>query len=165
MKFDSADLAICVTCGTQYDVPLSQAPKNCRICDVSDVIHHQFNPLPSQRLKLRGKQDPRQYVPAAGQSWSSLANEEGKQQNAFTQDSFDSRIWFIETKAIQPSVLPAGLADSATHRKQLGIGERAILLQTDAGNVLWDLVAFIDDATVDFIKTTWYSISGAFNSI
>jgi glyoxylase-like metal-dependent hydrolase (beta-lactamase superfamily II) len=45
-----------------------------------------------------------------------------------------------------------GLSDSTTTRKQLGIGERAILLQTGSGNVLWDLVAFIDDKTVEFIR-------------
>jgi len=48
--------------------------------------------------------------------------------------------------------MPAGLADATTTRKQLGIGERAILLQTDVGNVLWDLVAFIDEPTIEFIK-------------
>lgn len=51
-----------------------------------------------------------------------------------------------------PSELPPGLADSTSTRKQLGIGERAILLQTPHGNVLWDLIAFLDQATVDFIN-------------
>lgn len=56
---------------------------------------------------------------------------------------------------MQPSStqMPAGLSDSTSTRKQLGIGERAILLQTDAGNVMWDMVAWIDDGTVDFIKS------------
>lgn len=130
MHFESGDLAICITCGTQFDVPLTSPPSNCRICD-----------------------DPRQYVPAAGQSWSSLNNETGKQKNAFETDEKDPRIHYITTKPIQPAQLPAGLSDSSTTRKQLGIGERAILLQTDNGNVLWDLIAFIDDATVDFIQS------------
>lgn len=49
--------------------------------------------------------------------------------------------------------MPAGLSESTSSTKQLGIGERAILLQTEAGNVLWDLVAWLDDGTVDFIKS------------
>jgi len=49
--------------------------------------------------------------------------------------------------------MPAGLSDSTTSTKQLGIGERAILLQTESGNVLWDLVAWLDDGTADFVKS------------
>ena len=44
------------------------------------------------------------------------------------------------------------MSDSTTTRKQLGIGERAILLQTEQGNVLWDLIAFLSQDTVDFIN-------------
>lgn len=51
-----------------------------------------------------------------------------------------------------PAELPPGLSDSSTTRKQLGIGQRAILLQTESGNVLWDLVAFLDQPTIDFIN-------------
>jgi glyoxylase-like metal-dependent hydrolase (beta-lactamase superfamily II) len=52
-----------------------------------------------------------------------------------------------------PSGLPDSLADSTLTHKQLGIGQRAILLETDGGNVLWDLVALLDDDTVDFINS------------
>ncbi|KAF2682467.1 hypothetical protein K458DRAFT_59243 [Lentithecium fluviatile CBS 122367] len=130
MQFESADLAICFTCGTQFDVSLSSPPIACRICD-----------------------DPRQYVPASGQTWTSLAYESDKQQNEFTTDEHDSRIHYITTKPLVPAQLPAGLSDSITTRKQLGIGERAILLQTPSGNILWDLIAFIDADTVSFIKS------------
>ena len=43
MKFQSGDLAICETCGTQFDVPLSSPPKECRICLVSDVESPQLH--------------------------------------------------------------------------------------------------------------------------
>jgi hypothetical protein len=92
-------------------------------------------------------------VPISGQSWTSLNKEQTKQKNTFETDEHDSRIHYITTKPLTPAELPPGLADSTTTRKQLGIGQRAILLQTDAGNVLWDLVAFLDDATIDFIKS------------
>ncbi|KAH8732941.1 beta-lactamase-like protein [Phaeosphaeriaceae sp. PMI808] len=130
MNFQSGDLAICETCGTQYDAPLSSHPKSCRICD-----------------------DPRQYVPATGQTWSSLNKEQGQQKNVFETDQHDSRIHCITTEPLTPAELPASLASSTTTRKQLGIGERAFLLQTSHGNVLWDLVAFIDSGTVEFINS------------
>jgi hypothetical protein len=52
-------------------------------------------------------------------------------QNTFHQSDIDSRVLEITT---QPG---------------FGIGQRACLLQTPHGNVLWDLVAFLDQATVD----------------
>jgi glyoxylase-like metal-dependent hydrolase (beta-lactamase superfamily II) len=54
---------------------------------------------------------------------------------------------------LTPSELPPGLSDSSTTKKQLGIGQRAILLQTTKGNVLWDLVAFLNPETIDFINS------------
>jgi len=53
---------------------------------------------------------------------------------------------------LSPPELPPGLADSSTTRKQLGIGQRAILLQTSRGNILWDCVAFLNPDTIEFIK-------------
>jgi hypothetical protein len=44
MDFSSGDLAICETCGTQYDVPLSSPPANCRICDVCDITLPYIHP-------------------------------------------------------------------------------------------------------------------------
>ncbi|KAL6704736.1 hypothetical protein ACN47E_007657 [Coniothyrium glycines] len=130
MTFQPSNLAVCETCGTQYDVPLSQHPETCRICD-----------------------DPRQYVPATGQSWTSLAAEVARQKNTFETDDHDLRIHYISTKPLTAAELPAGLADASTTRKQLGIGERAILLQTAQGNVLWDLIALLNQETIDFIMS------------
>ncbi|KAF1975773.1 hypothetical protein BU23DRAFT_588386 [Bimuria novae-zelandiae CBS 107.79] len=133
MHYESGDLSICFTCGTQFDAPLSSPPKNCPICD-----------------------DPRQYVPPTGQAWTSLNNEAStsSQRNEFITDPHDPRIHYITTTPTAPSKtnMPAGLSDATTITKQLGIGERAILLQTEHGNVLWDLVAWLDDGTKDFIK-------------
>lgn len=81
-----------------------------------------------------------------------MNKEQGLQKNTFETDKHDSRIHYITTKPLTPAELPASLASSTTTRKQLGIGQRAILLQTPHGNVLWDLVAFIDPATVSFVN-------------
>lgn len=35
---------------------------------------------------------------------------------------------------------------------KFAIGQRCVLLQTSNGNVLWDLITYLDDETVDFIK-------------
>lgn len=35
---------------------------------------------------------------------------------------------------------------------KFGIGQRCILLETPAGNVLWDCIAYLDNETVEFIK-------------
>jgi hypothetical protein len=107
---------------------------------------------PSFSYNNNHKQDPRQYVPAHGQTWTSLSKDQSTQKNLFKTDEHDSRIHYITTKPLSDAELPASLASSTTTRKQLGIGERAILLQTPHGNVLWDLVAFIDPATISFIK-------------
>jgi len=54
--------------------------------------------------------------------------------NVWKQDPHDHR---IETFSIEPKV---------------GIGQRAFLLKTAHGNVLWDLVAYIDEETINKIK-------------
>ncbi len=36
--FANDDRMICVSCGTQFDTPLAQAPKLCRMCMVSRVL-------------------------------------------------------------------------------------------------------------------------------
>ena len=76
--------------------------------------------------------DERQFVPASGQSWITLealqnghSNKSGRLAPGLTT---------IETTPV------------------FGIGQRAILARTPAGNVLWDCVALIDDATVDILK-------------
>ncbi|KAK5172166.1 uncharacterized protein LTR77_003804 [Saxophila tyrrhenica] len=105
------DLPICTACGTQFDLPSSGSLKSCRICD-----------------------DPRQFVPAAGQSWTTLSDLQSSHKNTWTQDTVDSRIWSISTEP------------------KFGIGQRCILLQTSSGNVLWDCIALLDDETVERIK-------------
>ncbi|KAF2482324.1 beta-lactamase-like protein [Neohortaea acidophila] len=111
----SADLAICVACGTQFDVPLSSPPKSCRICD-----------------------DPRQFVPPTGQSWTSLHTLRSSKET--------------HTNKIHPDSTNASVHSISTSPK-VGIGQRCILLETPHGNVLWDCITYLDDATVDFIRS------------
>jgi len=77
-------------------------------------------------------EEERQYVPPGGQSWTALAALRVKHRNSFHQ--------------YEPGVTGIGTEPS------FAIGQRAILLQTPAGNVLWDCIALIDDATVSLIE-------------
>jgi hypothetical protein len=99
---------ICTACGMQY--PPSEAPPgSCPICT-----------------------EERQFVPAAGQSWTTLEKLRQGHSNKFRR-------------------LAPGLTTIET-TPTFGIGQRAILARTPGGNVLWDCIALVDDATVDVIK-------------
>ena len=99
---------ICTTCGTQYpDVDAS--PAACTIC-----------------------QEPRQYVNALGQSWTTLGAMTRTHFNAFRQH--------------EPGLIGIGTMPA------FAIGQRALLLRTSGGNVLWDCISFIDDATIEIVR-------------
>jgi hypothetical protein len=99
---------ICTACGTQY--PPSEAPPAiCPICT-----------------------EERQFVPAAGRSWTTLEGLRRTHSNTFRR-------------------LAPGLTTVET-TPAFGIGQRAILVATPAGNVLWDCIALVDDATIDVLK-------------
>jgi hypothetical protein len=98
---------ICIACGTQY--PASEAPPAaCAICT-----------------------EERQFVPAAGQTWTTLEGLRRTHSNTFRR-------------------LAPGLTAIET-TPAFGIGQRAILARTPAGNVLWDCIALVDEATIDVL--------------
>ena len=99
---------ICTACGTQYP-PSEALPGACLSCT-----------------------DERQFVPASGQSWTTLEGLRNAHSNKFRR-------------------LATGLT-TIESTPAFGIGQRAILARTPAGNVLWDCLALIDDATVDLLK-------------
>ena len=77
-------------------------------------------------------EEERQYVPPGGQSWTTLEAMRRNHRNSLHQ--YELGVTGIGTE-------PA-----------FAIGQRAILLQTPNGNILWDCVAFLDDATVSAVK-------------
>lgn len=77
--------------------------------------------------------DERQYVGAGGQRWITL--EQMREQGY--------RNWYHEH---EPGLMGIGSVP------EFGIGQRALLLQTDEGNVLWDCLSYIDDATVKIVN-------------
>ena len=77
-------------------------------------------------------EDERQYVPPPGQSWTTLNILAQRNMNAIRE-------------------LEPGLIALLT-TPHFGIGQRALLLRTLHGNVLWDCIALIDRATVEMIN-------------
>ncbi|KFH42771.1 hypothetical protein ACRE_064990 [Hapsidospora chrysogenum ATCC 11550] len=102
---------ICRTCSTHFPTSDRSSVTTCHICD-----------------------DPRQYVPPTGQTFTTLAELRRTHRNEFTAYARDPRLTSIETTP------------------RLAIGQRAILIRTPRGNVLWDCIALLDDDTVARIR-------------
>ncbi len=77
-------------------------------------------------------EDERQYVGPDGQEWATLEQARSRHKNRIKPEE-------------------KGLHSINTEPK-LGIGQRAFLIQTPRGNVLWDCVALLDDPTIARIK-------------
>lgn len=102
------DAAICVACSTQFP-PDTGIPDTCPICT-----------------------DDRQYIPDAGQLWTTLEAETGRHHNVFEE---------VERGVTRISTEP-----------KLGIGQHAWLVETSGGRVLWDLVGYVDETTIAEIQ-------------
>jgi len=77
-------------------------------------------------------EDERQYIPPEGQSWTTLERLKISHLNGFRQ--------------YEPGLIGIGT------QPKFAIGQRALLLCTPEGNILWDCISLIDDATV----TAWF---------
>jgi len=74
-------------------------------------------------------QDERQYIPPEGQRWTSMAELRATFRNRITE-------------------LEPGLFEIVTEPR-FAIGQRALLVTTGAGNLLWDCLSLIDEETVE----------------
>jgi hypothetical protein len=77
-------------------------------------------------------EDERQYIGWEGQQWTNL--------EALGQDHHNV------VKTVEPNLTGIG-----TH-PTFAIGQRALLVQTPQGNVLWDCISLIDEPTIAVIK-------------
>jgi glyoxylase-like metal-dependent hydrolase (beta-lactamase superfamily II) len=96
--------------GAVQQSPSEAPPRRCAICE-----------------------DERQYVPQAGQAWTTL-------------DDLRRTGHRIELRELEPGLVGIGVTPS------LAIGQRALLVRTANGNLLWDCVGYIDDAAVAAIR-------------
>jgi hypothetical protein len=100
--------AICKACGTQFpETP--EAPGVCPICT-----------------------DARQFVPEAGQEWTTLEKLRTSHRNVF--------------RHYEPNLLGIGTVP------EFAIGQRALLLRTAHGNFLWDCISLLDEATAEIVS-------------
>ena len=121
---------ICQACGTQY----AEVVSSCKICDdrmsassllwLPSLLHHTHitNHLPA-----------RQFIPATGQQWTTLPDLRQTHQNTILPHPTAPNVYTIQT-----------------HPRQ-AIGQRAFIIQTSAGNILWDCLTLLDAATVKAI--------------
>lgn len=100
--------SICKACGTQFQ-EAPEAPPSCPICS-----------------------DARQFVPKAGQEWTTLEKLRQSHRNAFQQ--------------CEPNLIGIGTVP------EFAIGQRALLLRTPEGNFLWDCISLLDEATMEIIS-------------
>ena len=77
-------------------------------------------------------EDDRQYVNPDGQQWTTLPALQSAHTNRFTQLSAD---------------LTAIMTEPA-----FAISHRAYVIDTGHGNVLWDCVSYLDDATIEHVR-------------
>jgi hypothetical protein len=99
----------------------------CRTCGVQQGVSQ----VPPSRCAIC--EDERQYVPPGGQRWATLAelSAEGRR---------------IDIRDLEPGL--SGIGADPT----VGIGQRALLVQTAAGNLLWDCLGFIDEQGVAAVR-------------
>lgn len=83
-------------------------------------------------------QEERQYVHPHGQGWTTLEQMHGS-----------GKPWLASHRngyaKYEPDLFGIATAPG------IGIGQRALLLRTPRGNVLWDCITYIDDATVEIV--------------
>lgn len=71
--------------------------------------------------------DDRQFVPAEGQGWTTMQTLSETHSNQI--EELEPGLWGIDTAP------------------RFGIGQRALLVQTPRGNLLWDCITLLDDTT------------------
>jgi glyoxylase-like metal-dependent hydrolase (beta-lactamase superfamily II) len=99
---------ICIICGTQY--PEGEVPAVCPICS-----------------------DDRQWVPEAGQAWTSGAQ---------LQQQRSVLIRKVYPQVYEIKIIP-----------EFAIGQRAFLIITPGGNLLWDCIPLLNEALASLIRS------------
>lgn len=79
-------------------------------------------------------EDPRQFVAWEGQQWTTLEAMSGKYENRFEPD--EDGVFSIRTEP------------------KFAIGQRAHIIQTSQGNLLWECVSLFDEATLQKVKSS-----------
>jgi hypothetical protein len=93
----------------------------------------QYAPSDAPPVRCPICEDERQYVGWNGQQWTTLAELQAEgRRNTVTE-------------------LEAGLLQVAT-KPPIAIGQRALIAQTPAGNVMWDCISLVDDESIAALR-------------
>src|SRR3989440_599616 len=99
----------------------------CRTCGVQ----HRSSPAPPAGCDIC--LDERQYVPPQGQRWTTVPE--------LSQEGYR-----LEVRELEPGLTGVGA------EPKVGIGQRALLVRTQDGNLLWDCFGFIDDRGIQEVR-------------
>lgn len=99
---------------------------------ICEACGSQFTPSDAPPPACPVCDDARQFVPPQGQTWTTLDALARRHTNTY--------------RAHEPGLL------SIFTVPHFGIGQRALLVRTPAGNVLWDCIALLDRATIEIVN-------------
>lgn len=112
---------------------LASHTENLLICSACGTQYDVDNNALLSRCRICD--DPRQYVPPMGQVFTRAAEMKRRgYRNQWRQFEDDDRFWSIWTEP------------------KFAIGQRAILVKTPLGNILWDCITFLDAETIEWIN-------------
>ena len=100
-------------------------PYICQTCGT------QFSPTGQPPVRCPICEDERQYIGWDGQQWTTLQHLQQDHQNVL--------------KTLEPNLTGIGTQPS------FAIGQRALLVQTPQGNILWDCISLLDKGTLDAV--------------
>jgi glyoxylase-like metal-dependent hydrolase (beta-lactamase superfamily II) len=92
----------------------------------------QFGETAEQPSRCPICEDERQFVRHAGQTWTTLQRLAADHHNRFEDEA--------------PQLLGIGT------NPEFAIGQRALLLQSPGGNLLWDCISLLDDKTIAAVR-------------
>jgi hypothetical protein len=98
----------------------------CSTCGVQQAE----SPRPHRNCAIC--EDPRQYLGWGGQQWTTVEEIATAHRNTI--------------EAEEPGLIGIGTTP------KFGIGQRALLIQSPGGNILWDCISLIDDATIRAVE-------------
>lgn len=99
------------------------------ICKTCGVQHTPSNDPPAACLIC---EDERQYVPESGQAWTTLAELQINHRNVITE--------------VEPNLFGVGT------EPKVAIGQRALLVKSAEGNILWDCTPLVTDEAITRIN-------------
>jgi len=108
---------------------MSDPPMPAFICNTCGT---QFTPSDKEPARCPICDEERQFVPPSGQAWTTHEALARRYTNTFRQH--------------EPGLIGIGTVPA------FAIGQRALLLRTAKGNVLWDCISLLDEATIAIVK-------------